>query len=145
MEKSSFLRNNLSDDVSNHISAILPIKMDLIDSWFKYLGFWHKPLGYCSQDWRWMTKYFENKICHWTSKFLSLGGRLSMIRFVLYGILVYWFSLARILRSILNRLRKCIFTFLWGGTTNKHKLYLLNWKLLSRPFSLGGWNIKNMD
>ena len=37
------------------------------------------------------------------------------------------------------------FTFLSGGTPNKLKLNLVDWKSLSRPFSLGGWNIKNLD
>ena len=73
MEKSSFLRNYLTDDVSNRISAILPFKMDLIDSGFKYLGFRLKPLGYGLKDWRWIIKIFEDKLSHWTHKLLSLG------------------------------------------------------------------------
>ena len=138
LDKSSFLSNNLTDEVSNNISAILPYKMEPIDLGFKYLGFRLKPLGYCLKDWRWIIKKFENKIGHWTHKFLSLGGRLILIRYVLSEIPVYWFSLARIPRSILNKLIKCFSTFLWGGTRNKHKLHLVDWTKLSRPFSYEG-------
>ena len=110
----------------------------MIDSGFKYLGFMLKPMGYGLKDWRWIIKLFENNIGHWTHKFLSLGGRLILIRYVLSGIPIYWFSLARIPRSIMSKLRQCIFTFLWGGTANKHKLHLVDWKILSRTFSLMG-------
>ena len=145
LKKSSFIRNNLSDEISNSISTILPFKMELIDYGSKYLGFTLKPLGYCVKDWRWILKIVENKIGHWTHKFLSLGGRLILIRSILSGIHVYWFSLARFPSSILNKLRKCLFTFLWDGTPNKHKLDIVDWKSLSRPFSLGGWNKKKLD
>ena len=75
---------------------------------------------------------------------LSLSGRLVLIRSILFGIPVYWFSLARLPSSILNRLLQYIFSFLWGGTTNHHTIHLVDWKTLSRPFELGGWSIKHL-
>ena len=56
---------------------------------------------------------FENKIKNWTYKVLTLGGRLVLIKSILTGLAVYWFALARCLRSILNSLSSSIFTFLW--------------------------------
>ena len=37
-----------------------------------------------------------------------------LIKSVLTNLVVYWFATARCPRSILNILRKSIFTFLWG-------------------------------
>ena len=66
-------------------------------------------------DWLWLLKNDERRISNWAYKFLSIRGRLTLIRAILQGIPVYWFSLARIPKSILRRMRQCIFTFLWGG------------------------------
>ena len=141
LEKSSFLSKNLEEEVSNNISAILPYNMERIDSRFKYLGFWIKPSGYGLNNWWWIIKIFEKRLNHWTYILLSMGDRLILIRSIFTRILVYWFSLERIPKSILNRLRQCIFTFLWGGNVNKRKMHLVYWKNISRPFTLRGWNI----
>ena len=74
-----------------------------------------------------------------------MGDRLVLIRSILCGILVYSFSLSRIPKSIVKRLRQFIFTFLWGGTVNKRMMHLADWKTISRPFNFGGWNTKNME
>ena len=64
MDKSSFLLNNMTKEVKNSISAILPFKMDMIDLGFKYLGLWLKPLGYVIKDWRWIINIFERNLRH---------------------------------------------------------------------------------
>ena len=58
---------------------------------------------------------------------------------------VYWFSLAPVPKSILNKLRKMIFDFLWGSLGACKHYHLVDWKFLSRPIELGGWGIKNME
>ena len=74
-----------------------------------------------------------------------MGGRLILIRSILSGIPVYWFSLAKIPKTILNILRQRIFLFLWGNTTQKKCLHLVDWMALSRLYEYGGWNIKNLE
>ena len=90
--------------------------MDPIMLGFKYLGYFLKPLGYGIKDWHWILKRFEKRISHWTFRLLSLGGRLILIKVVLNGFPVYWFALAHVPKSILNKLKKYIFSFLWGCT-----------------------------
>ena len=75
---------------------------------------------------------------------LSFGGCLVLIRSVLTGIPVYWFSLFPITASIIDRLRKLIFSFLWGSSSNISKFHLMNWKELAKPISQGGWGIKHL-
>ena len=61
------------------------------------------------------------------------------------GLEVYWLSLARMPRTILNYLRHSIFNFLWGNSKGNHKANLVDWHTISIPYAFGGWNIKNLD
>ena len=104
LEKSSFLYNNLKEDVINNICAILIYKMEPIEKGFKYLGYWLKPLSYGLNDWRWIIQNFERRLSNWSYIYLFMDNRLILIRSVLCGIPVYWFSLERIPKSTLRRL-----------------------------------------
>ena len=109
-----------------------------------YLGYFLKPLGYRVSDWNWLVQKFEKRICHWTHKLLSLGGRLILVQDVLSSILVYWLGLAPIPLSILHKLRSIMFAFLWGSTSNNRKYHLINWQSLSWPTENEGWGIKKL-
>ena len=37
-----------------------------------------------------------------------------------------------------------IFSFLWGSTSKTKKFHLVDWHLLARPISHGGWGIKHL-
>ena len=112
IEKSSFLYNEVEEVTKAEIFSLLPYKMDTITVGFKYLGYYLKPLGYCTNDWRWIIKRFEKRISNWTHKLLSLGSRLILMKSVLMGLAVYWLTLARMLKTIMNYLRCSIFNFL---------------------------------
>ena len=73
-----------------------------------------------------------------------MGGRLVLIRVVLSSIPVYWMSLVLIPSSILDKLRKVIFSFLWGSSVKNKKYHLVDWHILARPTSHGGWGIKHL-
>ena len=120
------------------LAELFPFKMDPITVGFKYLG-------YHTSDWRWMIDLFERKIHNWAYKYLSLGGRVVLIKVVLTGLAFYWFALARCPKSILNVPRKLIFSFLWGTSEGHQNPHLVNWETLSLPIEFGGWDIKNLD
>ena len=143
IKKSSFLFQNVDPDIRNQIVVFLPYSMVHISEGFKYLGFRLKPLGYRSSDWNWLVVRFEKKIKHWYFVLLSLGGRVILINVVLSGLAVYWFALARCPKSILNKLRKNIFLFLWGSSDGHNKLHLTSWESVSILVVYGGWDIKH--
>ena len=68
---------------------------------FKYLGFVLKPNAYSFKDWMWLYKNIEGRIGCWTNKFLSIGGRLVLLKAILQSIPVYWATIAYILKGIL--------------------------------------------
>ena len=109
INKSCFLHNYLDEALLQNISRLLPYRFD-------YLGYFLKPSGYLIKDWYWIVSKFEKRISHWTNRLLSIGGRLVLIRSVLSSIQVFWLSLVPIPSSILEKLRKLIFSFLWGSS-----------------------------
>ena len=130
--------------VLNNIRHLIPYCVKPLHEGFKYLGYFIKPLGYEVKDWLWILKRFEKRIRNWSFKFLSLGGRLVLIWVVLTNLPIYWFALALIPVSILNKIRQLIFSFLWGSSKNKICFHLVDWQTLARPFNSGGWGIKNL-
>ena len=88
LEKSSFLFDDVDEEIRLHISALLPFKMDPIYTGFKYLGYHIKPLGYRMIGWHWLFTKFEKRISNWTYRLLSLGGRVILIISVLSSLVV---------------------------------------------------------
>jgi hypothetical protein len=73
-------------------------------SGFKYLGYFLKMDRYNSDDWNWLIEKFEKYISHWCNQWLSLRGRLALIKEVLESQPVYWLALSNLPTSILNNL-----------------------------------------
>jgi hypothetical protein len=46
--------------------------------------------------------------------------------------------------SVLGKLRQIIFSFLWSGCKEKNRPHLINWEILAKPNSAGGWGIKHL-
>jgi hypothetical protein len=57
---------------------------------------------------------------------------------------LYWLSLAKIPKSILNNIRRRMFSFLWTGKKIKEEIHLISWKKIAKPKKVGGWGIKNI-
>jgi hypothetical protein len=57
---------------------------------------------------------------------------------------VYWMALAAIPTSILEKIRKLMFSFLWSGDEGKKYFHLCSWEVIARPKLLGGWGIRNI-
>ncbi|XP_039144849.1 uncharacterized protein LOC120282161 [Dioscorea cayenensis subsp. rotundata] len=98
------------------------------------------------QDWDILINKVRSRLEIWKSKFLSLGGRLTLLNSVLIVIPTYWMSLFKlpcwVIRSI-DRIRR---DFLWSGPDLHHpKILLVNWATLCRSREQGGWNILNLE
>jgi hypothetical protein len=111
---------------------------------FKYLGYYLKPGPSKSVDWSWLVAKFEKKIGLWCNKWLSLGGRLILVKAVLESLAVFWMSLEVIPKAILNKLCSLSYAFLWSGHKEKFHFHLCRWDLLARSKICGGWRLKNL-
>jgi hypothetical protein len=92
----------------------------------------------------WLIQKVEKKIGHWTYRWLSLGGRLVLEKYVLQNLHVYWLSLSKVPSSIINKIQQLILRFIWKGENKSTGLHLARWGKISRPKALGGWGIQNL-
>jgi hypothetical protein len=82
---------------------------------FRYLGFYLKLTNYRVEDWRWIIQKFERRIGLWCHRWLSLGGRYVLVKSVLESLPVFWLAVANFPISVLNKIRRVMFNFLWSG------------------------------
>jgi hypothetical protein len=99
---------------------------------------------YRVEDWQWLLLKYENQICHWCNRFLSLGGRYVLIKVELEIQPVYWMALAHIPASILNMIHKMVFSYIWLGKKQASTLHLCNWETIAKPKVYGGWGLRNI-
>jgi hypothetical protein len=111
---------------------------------FKYLGFQLKLRASSPDEWHWLVRLFERKIGGWCNIWLSLGGRLTLVKAVLEGLAVFWMTLERIPKKVINSLRRLSSNFLWNGLGSKHSFHLCSWEILTKPRKAGGWGLKNL-
>lgn len=89
-------------------------------------------------------KKIESKIEHWNRRWLSLGGRYVLLSFVLQSIPVYWLSLYKVTKCMLNSFRKLCFKSLWSTSRDSGAIPLVKWSNLAVSKKLGGWGFKNL-
>eukprot|EP00253_Pinus_taeda_P017405 PITA_17405 len=127
---------------STLLSSLFPFQIQALESPFKYLGFWLKSNAYKKEDWNWLIEKLETRISHWSFKWLSRAGRLTLIKSVLMAIPVYWAALSWIPKGILEKIRRLCCRFLWAGSKENTVLPWVAWDKIARPKDWGGWGIK---
>jgi hypothetical protein len=144
IDKSIMLSNFLSREVEAKMQELFPFKFEHIDYGFKYMGYFLNLNDYNILYWMWLLKKVEDRISCWCHKWLSLGGRLVLLKSMFESILIYWLSLAHVPKGILDRIRKRCFSFLWSSQKQKEGILFFKWSLLAKPKERGGWGLKNI-
>lgn len=88
LDKSCFLRS-MDDEVLAQVILLFPYRVEAFDKGFKYIGYFMKPNKYKKEDWLWLVKKVEKRIGSWCYRWLSLDGILTLLKYVLMGILMY--------------------------------------------------------
>ena len=80
----------------------------------------------------------------WTSKSLSYGGRLQLIKSVLFSYQVYWSSLFILPASVVSRIESTLSAFLWKGSSLQTTGAKVAWETICYPTAEGGLGIKQL-
>lgn len=88
-EKSFIIHGPGDGEEISYIASFLGVKKKKAIEGFTYLGYRIKPSTYRNNDWAWLVEKIKTKICKWTHKWLTLGGRLIMVKAVLSQIIVF--------------------------------------------------------
>ena len=136
--KSNIYSYNVPYEILANFKSLLQFNFGHLEGGFRYLGFVLKPNKYRVVDYLWLVKKIERRIANWSYRFLSLGGRITLIKVVLLSIPVFWCSLILLSKSIINIIRAKIFHFLWEGSGNERNFHLASWEHIALPKTMGG-------
>ncbi|CAN1257445.1 Transposon TX1 uncharacterized 149 kDa protein [Linum perenne] len=123
-------------------SEFLGCRLDQFPS--SYLGL---PLGTQATSkviWDPVISYLQGRIQTWKSKFLSLGGRIALLKSVLTGLPVYYLSILKAPVEVIKKIEKIQNRFLWAGSAEKDKIHWIRWEIVKTPKSLGGLGVHDM-
>lgn len=109
LSKSYFVENEMDLGDITIIKEIFPLQVSSLSSKLKYLGYFIKSNGYAAGDWIWLLKRYDKHINHWCWRWLSLGGRLILYKYVLENLAIYSIYLCKIPIQTLNNIIKKTF------------------------------------
>jgi len=83
LTKSTFHFSRSQGELVQNFKEAFPYNFVELTKGFRYLGYYLKVESYKVVDWRWLIAKFEKRIIHWCNRWLTLGGRYILIKFVL--------------------------------------------------------------
>ncbi|GJZ43736.1 probable leucine-rich repeat receptor-like serine/threonine-protein kinase, partial [Tanacetum coccineum] len=87
---------------------------------------------------------FHKRLSSWKARTLSFGGRLTLCKYVLGSLGVYYFSTFKAPKTIINKLEGIRTKLFWGGSSDTYKIPLIAWnKVISSP-KQGGLDIGSL-
>ena len=92
--------------------------------------------------WDTVVERVEKKLSTWKAKYLSIGGRVTLIRSALSNLLVYYFSLFKCSASVIKRIERLERDFSWYGNGTQKKNYLVDWGSICKPKEEGCLGIR---
>lgn len=125
----------------DEICGLFGISARTVNSGFHYLCFQIKPNLYKITDWSWIIKKIDLKLKHWTFRWLSIRGRLILIKAVLQSLSVYWMHLYMLPMEIIHKTDAILARFLWSGKEPSCKIHLARLSLLAKAIDQGRWGI----
>ena len=88
----------------------------------------------------------QKRLALWKAKYLSFGGRITLIKLVLSNLPLYYLSLFKCPMEIRKRIEKLQRSFLWQGAKVKKTFHLVSWHLVCKSKKgLGIQPIKSMN
>lgn len=105
----------------------------------KYLGsYLYKGINeasYCSN----LLAHFDAKLSSWSTSFLSMAGRLTLIKHVLNTLPTHLIASSRLPKSIIHTLHKRMASFLWKG---RH--HWQSWAAICQSCEAGGLGVRSL-
>ena len=86
--------------------------------------------------------WIQRKLAGWKGKYLSKGGKLTLIRSTLSSIPTYFMSLHVMPVSVANKIEKLQRDFLWGSKRETKRYHLVAWDKICQAKSSGGLGVR---
>ncbi|KAJ9539315.1 hypothetical protein OSB04_032048 [Centaurea solstitialis] len=142
LHKSKILGLGVDDSEVSRLARILNCNSGALP--FTYLGL---PIGVsmnrCS-SWAPIIDKFRSKLSKWKADSLSSGGRLTLCKSVLGSLGIYFLSLFKAPKQVLNNLESIRARFFWGYSANVKKISWIAWDSVLSDFDCGGLGIGSL-
>ncbi|GKV34650.1 hypothetical protein SLEP1_g43008 [Rubroshorea leprosula] len=140
--KSMLMGINVPEEWMTRMSCILNCKQGSFPC--KYLSMTIGGKSRCIAMWRPMIDSFKKRLASWKNRFISLGGRITLLNSVLSSLLVFMMSVHLLLKGLILILDKIRRNFLWGGGENNRKINWVCWEKVCRSKLDGGLGVKDL-
>jgi len=106
INKSIMLCHDILMEVEIDICQLFAFRIGPIDGGLNFLGYFLKPYDFKVVDWMWFCKKVDSMINLWCHCWLSIEGRVVLLKSVLESIAIYWLYIAHVPKSILGNKEK---------------------------------------
>ncbi|CAJ2675557.1 unnamed protein product [Trifolium pratense] len=96
-------------------------------------------------DYQYLIDQVSNKLSAWKARQLSFAGRVTLAKSVLEAVPIYPMMTSKIPKSCLNDIQRIQRNFIWGEYDNVRKYHAVKWSDLTKPKSMGGLGIRNLE
>ena len=84
------------------------------------------------------------RLSGWKSRFLSFGGRLILIKYVMSSLPVYAISFFKAPTCIISSIESLFNKFFWGGSEDHRKISWISWNKICVSKEVGGLGVRRM-
>jgi len=84
------------------------------------------------------------RLSSWNNKFLSFGGRLILLKYVLSSLPVYFLSFFKAPAGIISLIKFIFKRFFWGGSEDYKKIAWIKWDDICVPKEEGGLGVSRL-
>ncbi|KAK2438342.1 E3 ubiquitin-protein ligase UPL1 [Trifolium repens] len=102
---------------------------------FKYLGLSVGANIRRETTWVPLLNSLRKRLEGWANRFVSLGGRITLLNLVLNVIPIFYLFYLKIPIQVWKKFRRIHWEFLWGG---RKKIDWVKWDVVCQPKCLGG-------
>jgi hypothetical protein len=140
--KSCMMGVNVSSEFLDMASVFLNCRLGSLP--FTYLGL---PVGanpHRLSTWVPMLEAVKRRLGSWGNKFVSLGGRIVLIKAVLNSIPLFFLSFLKMPVKVWKEVVKIQRNFLWGGLSHRKRICWVKWMDVCKPKKDGGLGIRDL-